>query len=205
MYKPFTVELYLVHQYLKQHFELEHFLLIPLSSCSVLLKDEQGDQIAFTCEYPQVRQIDVPKILTQEEVRAYIRSLRGLPGILHLRNFDDVTKWWLRHENPLTYQQALGLKDELFRHFMTHKLLDLEDVIRLVSQDVVTESEYNDILLWYLNGNTRGCWLGPYGVDGTGDSYKLVLNYDKPTAQDFIFYIKNEYYCFMNHLPYPYS
>jgi hypothetical protein len=43
------------------------------------------------------------------------------------------------------------------------------------------------------------------GVDGTGNSYKLVINYGSSEERQYIFYVQDEYYCFMNGLPYPYE
>ena len=45
------------------------------------------------------------------------------------------------------------------------------------AKGLVTESEYNDLQLWYFNGHTMSCWFGPLGVDGTGSLYGLTFDY----------------------------
>lgn len=202
MYKPFTVELFRIQEYLKDIFDLSHFLVMPISRDTVILRDVQGEQIAFTCQSKTVSQVPVPTTLNKDEAVSYIRSLRNSGRIQQLTTFQDITRWWANNPNPLTYQQALGLSDELYAHFLTHELADEETVLRIVSQKVVSEEEYRTLRLWCRNGNFNRCYLGAYGVDGTGDSYKFIWNYGKPDAVTFIFYVKNEYYCFMHGIPY---
>ena len=203
MYKPQTMEQYKILQYLKQTFELQHFILAPVSRSSLMLEDTDGERVAFTLRDGTVSEIPVPEPISRENVHEYIRSLKKSPLAPLLHNYQEITRWWLNTPNPLSYQQALGLSNELYRHFLTHKLLDDEAVFALASQKVITEDEYNDILVWYFGGNFATCWLGPYGVDGTGNSYKLAINYGKPEEKQYIFYVRDEYYCFMHGLPYP--
>ena len=205
MYKPQTVEQFKILQELKKAFDMGQFILSPVSRCSLMLGDTHGEKIAFSYKNGQVEECKIPEPISNEERRAYIRSLKHSPSTPQLRNYAEITRWWLNTPNPLTHQQALGLSNELYRHYLTHKLLDEEDIIALVSKNVVTEDQYNDILIWYFNGNFCTCWFGPYGVDGTGNSYKLTLNYGKPNEQQYVFYVQDEYYCFMNGLPYPYT
>lgn len=203
MYKPQTVEQYKILQYLKQTFELQHFILAPVSRSSLMLEDTDGERIAFTLRDGTVSEIPVPEPISREKVHEYIMSLKKSPHAPLLHNYQEITHWWLNTPNPLTHQQALGLSNELYRHYLTHDLLDDDAVIALASQKAITEQQYNDILVWYLNGNFASCWLGPYGVDGTGNSYRLVINYRRPEEKQFIFYVQDEYYCFMNGLSYP--
>jgi len=104
------------------------------------------------------------------------------------------------HPNPLTYQQALGLPDELYRRFLSAPLIKEEDAQRLAASGLVSEDDYRDIQLWYLNGNTAACWLGPLGVDGTGNLYALTFNYGTPRARELKFYLLDDYYRHMNHI-----
>ena len=106
-----------------------------------------------------------------------------------------------RHPNPLTYQMALNLPDDLYRHFLAHMILEDEEVYRLVEKGLVTENEYLDIRLWYHNGPFRDHWLGPLGVDGTGYLYGLTRLYRKPNTYEMHFYVMDDYYRRMNHLP----
>lgn len=114
------------------------------------------------------------------EVRAFWKQFKALDPPPQLKSFDDITIWWLNHPNPLTYQMALNLPDDLYRHFLTHMILEDEEVYRLAEKGLVTENEYLDIRLWYHNGPFRDHWLGPLGVDGTGYLYGLTRHYRKP-------------------------
>lgn len=205
MYKPHTIEQFKLLQYMNKHFQMEHFILSPLSHSSMMLEDMQGGKLAFSYQDGAVRQIPIPEPISQEEVRSYVRAFKAAPHQPVFRTFEDATRWWLNTPNPLSYQQLFGLSDEMYRHFLTRRLLEDVEVMELVSRKLVTELEYNDIRLWYWNGHVGTCWLGPYGVDGTGNSYELIFNYLRPAEHRFLFYVKDEYYCFMNGLPYPYE
>lgn len=205
MYKPHTIEQYKVLQYMKEHFQMDQFILSPLSRSSLMLEDMKGEKIAFEFLDGSIHQVSIPEPISDDEVSAYVRAMKANTHKALFRTFDDATRWWLNTPNPLSYQQLFGMSDEIYRHFLTRKLLSDEDVMELVSRKVVTELEYLDIRLWYWNGNMSSCWLGPYGVDGTGNSYQMIFNYRTSNEHRFLFYVKDEYYCFMNGLPYPYE
>lgn len=202
MYKPFTVELFQIQEYLKNQFDLSHFIQMPMKRDTILLQDKSGEQIAFQCQNNTVRQIPIPTSLSRKQAIAYIRSLRMSKRIPELNTFWEVTQWWAKYPNPLTYQQALGLPDDLYVHYLTHNLFDDVDVLMTVSQKVISEDDLKSIRLWCRDGNFHRCYLGEYGVDGSGETYKFIWDYGKPNALTYIFYIKNEYYCFMNDIPY---
>lgn len=63
-------------------------------------------------------------------------------------------------------------------------MIDDEDAWRMASSGLVSEDGYRDIQLWYFNGNSFTCWLGPLGVDGTGNLYALTFNYGTPRARE---------------------
>ena len=202
MYKPFTVELFQIQRELSEQFDLAHFIQMPLSRDTIILQDECGEKIAFTCQNNIVMQVSIPSTLSKEESTAYIKCLRQTRKLPNLRTFQEVTRWWASNPTPLTYQQALGLPENLYIHYLTHRLLDDEEILQIVGQEVISEDEYRDLRLWCRNGNFCRSYLGAYGVDGTGDSYKFIWNYGRPDAITFVFYIKNEYYCFMHGIPY---
>lgn len=176
MYKPHTIEQYKIQRFLDETFAMEHFLVSPLSRTSLLLEDETGEQLAFGFLDDEVREIPLPPPADPEKIKDFIRRFRALNPKPRLRTFEDITRWWLDHPNPLTYQQALGLSDELYRHFLSHPMIDEEDAYRLASSGLVSEDDYRDIQLWYLDGNTISHWLGPFGVDGTGNLYRLIAS-----------------------------
>ena len=70
MYKPFTVELFQIQQYLSKQFDLAHFVQIPLRRDTIILQDECGEMIAFTCQNNIVLQIPIPSTLSKEESAA---------------------------------------------------------------------------------------------------------------------------------------
>lgn len=199
MFKPRTIGQFKVYRFLKERFELDHFLVWPISRSALLLEDRTGDRLAFAFQEDTVREVEIPEPPDQDTVRAFWQKLKINPP--QLKDFEEITVWWLNNPNPLTYQMALGLPDDLYRHFLTHTVLEDEAVYRLAGKGLVTESEYLDIRLWYRDGHFRDHWLGPLGVDGTGNLYGLTRHYRKPEAYEMQFYLVDDYYRCMNHLP----
>lgn len=199
MYKPHTIEQYKVQQFLDANFAMEYFLVSPLSRTALLLEDKTGDQIAFGFLDNKVQEILIPPPAKPEDVKKFLRDFRTLDPQPKLRSFEDITHWWLNHPNPLTYQQALCLSDELYRRFLSHPQLREEDCCRLAASGFVTEEEYQDIQLWFFDEGKNYCWLGPLGVDGTGNVYGLTIRYGKPDARKLKFYLLDDYYRYMNH------
>lgn len=200
MYKPYTVEQYHVYRFLKENFALKHFLVSPVSRTTLLLKDKAGEEMAFAFLNGQVQEVPLPSPPDPDAVKAFVTWFRQLTPRPALYTFEEITKWWLDHPNPLTYQQALGLPDDLYHRFLSSDLLDDEAVIRLVEKGLVSMESYQDIRLWYFNGNYASCWLGPLGLDGTGNIYGLTLRYRKPDAREMEFYLLDDYYRCMNHI-----
>jgi len=127
MYKPHTIEQFKVQQFLEHTFAIDHFLVSPLSRTALMLEDKDGERIAFSFSDNEVREIPIPPAADLEKVKAFIRQFHALDPKPHLRTFEEITRWWLDHPNPLTYQQALGLSDELYRRFLSHPMIDDED------------------------------------------------------------------------------
>lgn len=200
MYRPHTVEQYKIYRFIKERFELEHFLLSPLSRTALMLEDHTGAQIAFCFQDGKISETDIPSPADPKEITAFIKWFRALDPPPRLKTFEEITRWWLEHPNPITYQQALNLNDDLYRHYLSHPQLKDDEVLALVSKGLVTETEYNSILLWYLDGHRFSCWLGPFGLDGTGDIYRLVIHYNTPKAREYTFYLLNDYYRYMNNI-----
>lgn len=111
MYKPHTIEQYKIQQFPDANFAMEHFLVSPLSRTSLLLEDKTGEQIAFGFLDNEVQEIPIPPPAKPEDVKAFLQAFRALDPKPKLHSFEDVTRWWLSHPNPLTYQQALCLSD----------------------------------------------------------------------------------------------
>ena len=200
MFKPRTIDQFKVYCFLKERFALDHFWISPISRSALLLEDHTGDKLAFALQDGIVQEIDVPAPPRPEAVCAFWRQFKALDPPPRLRNFDDITVWWLEHPIPLTYQMALNLPDDLYRHFLSHPLLEDETAYRLAEKGLVTEDEYMDIRLWYRNGHTWDHWLGPLGLDGTGNIYGLTQHYGTPDAHEMRFYLLDDYYRCMNHI-----
>ena len=198
MYKPHTVEQFKVWQFLKERFHLEHFILSPISRKALMLEDKTGECIVFGWDEDAAVEQPLPEPATEETIKAFFLELNARPDRPQLHTIEEVTRWWLANENPLTYQRALGFSDELYRYYLTHKQYTDEELLSIVQKKLVTEEEYMGIKLWYLDGNTGCCWLGPRGVDGTGDIYALILHYHTSRQVEYVFYLENEYYRFMN-------
>ena len=198
MYKPHTVEQYKVWRFLKERFVLEAFILSPVSRNALMLEDKTGEQIVFAWVDNEAVEQPVPEPASPEAIKAFFKTLYARPDRPRLTDIEQVTRWWLRNENPLSYQQALGFSDKLYRYFLTHKEYSDEEVAALAKKGLVSEEEYLGLQLWYFDGNAYGNWLGPLGVDGTGDIYGLTLHYRTPEQVEYVFYLENDYYRFMN-------
>lgn len=198
MYKPHTIEQFKVWQFLKEHFVLEEFILSPVSRRALMLEDKTGERIVFAWNGEAAVEEPVPEPADPEAVEAFLKAHHARADRPRLTDIEQVTQWWLQNESPLSYQQALGFSDTLYRYFLTHKKFSDEDVIALVKKGLVTEEEYLGIHLWYFDGNAHGNWLGPLGIDGAGEIYGLTLRYHKPDQTEYTFYLDNEYYRFMN-------
>ena len=120
MYKPHTIEQYKVYRFLEENFALEHFLLAPLSRFGLILEDKTGEKIAFAFLNNCVQEIPVPAPADPETVTAFLKQFRSLTPHPVIHDFEALTRWWLDNPNPLTYQQALGMSDDLYRHFGNH-------------------------------------------------------------------------------------
>lgn len=198
MYKPHTIEQYKVWRFLKEHFVLEEFILSPVSRKALMLEDKAGERIVFAWIDNKPVEQPVPEPANPEAIKAFFKAHHARPDRPCLTNIEEVTRWWLQNETPLSYQQALGFSDDLYRYFLTHKEYNDEEVIALVKKGLVTEEEYMGITLWYFNGNVYDKWFGPLGIDGTGEIYGLTFHYRTPEQIKYIFYLENEYYRFMN-------
>ena len=125
MYKPHPIEQYKVYRFLEENFALEHFLLAPLSRFGLILEDKTGEKIAFAFLNNCVQEIPVPAPAAPETVTAFLKQFRSLTPRPVIHDFEALTRWWLNNPNPLTYQQALGMSDILYRDFLSHPLINL--------------------------------------------------------------------------------
>ena len=192
MYKPYTIEHYKLLQILNDQFSLSQFDISPLSRNALLLEDRDGGQAAFLYDKGHMRETQIPSYLSPVQAREYIREQNLAGKIPPMYCFDDVTRWWLNTPNPLSYQQALGLSDTLYRHFLRKPLMDDKAALAMVSKGKISDAEYNDLLLWYLNGHRHDCWLGWLGLDFVGELYGLTLHYGTANPETLLFYLMDD-------------
>lgn len=200
MFKPCTIDQFKVYNFLKEQFALDNCLISPLSHSALLLEDHTGQKNAFAFQDGNIKEIEIPMPPEPDSLHAFWQQFKALDPPPQLKNFDDITIWWVNHLNPLTYQMALNLPDNLYPHFLTHPVLEDQAVYQLAEKGLVTETEYMDIQLWYRNGHFKDHWLGPLGLDGTGIIYGLTWNYGKTNAYEMKFYILDDYYRCINHI-----
>lgn len=193
MYKPRTVEQYKVLEFIREEFQAECFLVSPVSRDCLMIEDSAGNRLAFRWAMGSIMDAPLPVPATAEEYRAFIQAFYADPAHPYLSDLDDLTEWWLNTPNPLTHQQALNLPDDLYRRYLScERLLDLEDVLALVMAGSVTPEGLLDLRLWFFNGHSGGNWLGPVGVDGMGERYELVFNWNTPAEMRYPFYLAEE-------------
>lgn len=192
MYKPRTVEQFKVMEYLKEHVQMDSFLVSPVSRSGLMIEDGDGNCLAFQWVDGGVQEAPLPVPATREEHRAFVAKFHADPTHPHLSSLDDLTDWWLNHPSPLTYRQALNLPEELYRRYLScDRLLDLDDVLTLVMGGNVSDAEYLDLKLWFWDGHSGGNWLGPVGIDGWGERYELVFNWMTPAEMSYPFYVEH--------------
>lgn len=194
MFKPHTIDQFKVMEYIKQTFVMSRVLVSPDSRTSLKVQDEIGDSIVFGFCDGRVTEVDERLNLPQEERRAFVKKFHADPGRPALNCLEDIVRWWHEADRPISLQQALNLPDDLYLHYLKHEILDDEEVRQLAATGLVTEEQYMAMRLWYHNGNFADHWLGPVGVDGSGDSYEVTFGYHTPQEVSLKFYLLNEYY-----------
>ena len=147
-----------------------------------------------------VQEIPVPAPAAPKTVIAFLKQFRSLTPRPVIHDFEALTRWWLDNPNPLTYQQALGMSDILYRHFLSHPLINEDDALRLARKGLVTDRREVGEATTSINGHTMSCWFGPLGVDGTGSLYGLTFDYQTASPTKTQFYLLDDYYRVMNHL-----
>lgn len=192
MYKPRTIEQFKIMEYIKDNFHMECLLVAPVSRSSLMIQDEIGDRMAFQWMDGHVLEAPLPTPASNQEHLVFIKAFWADPRHPQFMSFDDLTTWWLNNPTPLTHQQILNLPDDLYcRYLECEQLLELDDVLTMVMKERITQTEYQDIRLWFLNGHNSGNWLGLVGVDGDGDRYDLVFNYGTSAEMRYHFYVED--------------
>lgn len=189
MYKPRTIGQFKVLEYLKSQFALDAFLVAPISRDGLMLTDRNEETIAFECCGNTIRQCDVPGPGTRSDMRVFIEYLNYKCPDPKDHTFETKTRLWLDIPVGLSHQQALGLTDDLYYHYLTHEIPDKEYILRHIVDGFVTPEVYRSIQLWYLDGHTMDTYLVIGGIDGIGTLIDLIFSYRTPNAEHHQFYL----------------
>lgn len=192
MYKPRTIAQFKVMECLKEWFCLEACFVAPISRDGLMLEDRDGEKIAFELRGSTIEECPIPPPGSRSDLRAFSDMLRYYYPEVEQQTLEAKTGLWLKSPVSLTYQQALGLADDLFRHYLTYPMLEgEEDVWRLIAKGGVSVHDYNAIKLWYLDGHISDTQICPAGVDGKGLFVELTTRYNRPDARCFRFYLED--------------
>lgn len=70
-------------------------------------------------------------------------------------------------------------------------------ILEIASKEVISFKEYFEILDWYKENN-RFSWFGSVGIDGKGQKYQLITDYNLTNERVYEFYLEDEHYREMN-------
>ena len=189
MYKPYTIQQFKVLEFLKKQFEVEACLVAPISRHGLMLQDRYGGKIAYEYRDEGILECPVPEPGSSYDRRCFMQALHFHYPKAEQQTFAAKTALWLEAQLCLTHQQALGLPDDLYQHYLTHAVPDGEEVCRMAASGRITQKDYQGVLLWYLDGHFGENYLGAGGVDGTGIYIDLIFCYRTPQAQHLQFYL----------------
>jgi len=189
MYKPRTVRQIKLLEHLKERYDLEAFIVSPISRNGLMLEDQSGEQTAFLWTRDGVAECPVPMpsgTSTRNYFEACFQMLCPEP---QKQTFDARTAAWLNAPYLVTYQQALNLTGPLFRHYLTHPMLSEEEVRRIAKEGAVSQESFYSIVLWYLNGNQAEHYLDVAGIEGDAPCFDLILHCHHDSAEHLQFYL----------------
>ena len=192
MYKPRTIGQYKVMGFLRDQFHLDSCIVWPISRDGLLLEDQNHDQIAFASDEDGIYECEIPEPGTRTDVRMFHEYLRHKCPEPHQQTFDAKTQLWLTAPIGISYAQALGLGDELFRHYLTYPMMDKEDILRRIATGMVSMDDFRSMQLWYMDGHTKDTLLVIAGIDGIGQYADMVFHYRTPYAECHQFYLRED-------------
>lgn len=189
MYRPQTVEQYKIRQILEKRLVIDDLYIIPLSRNSLMVEDKYGIRLAFSYRNGVIKEADIPKYPSDDQAKKYLRCLKATGQLPNEFTFEDTTRWWIDNPSPLSHRQILGLGSHMYHHYLKNRLLTDEEALKIASQERVTEHQFKDLFLWYLNSHRQDCWLGWMGIDMTGELYGLIWKYGTMESKFFLFHI----------------
>lgn len=189
MYKPCTAGQFRVWEFLRDTFDTSLCLIYPASPDALVLEDQHGGRLEFALRDGKVAERPLTPLAGPDDVWLFRESL--------LYHVPDRSRWTFAARNALwssgafrlSYQQALDLPDELFRHFLQTPMLTAEEVWRLARRGAVTEEDFRSIQLWCLDGHTGESALCGPREDSVGTFVSFCLRTPDLTWEDLPFYV----------------
>lgn len=189
MYKPCTAAQFRVMEYLCETFDTSLCLIYPSRPDALVLEDQFGVRLEFCLQEGSVVEHPLTPPADSEAVDLFQEYLNTYFPVPSQRTFSARHALWSTGTFPLTYQQALGLTDDLFRHYLKTPPLTREEVRDLAARGSVTESEFLSMQLWRLDGHTEdGALCGPW-EDRFGTFGILFLSRSSHLEEELPFYV----------------
>ena len=188
-YNPCTAAQYRIMGYLREAFETSLCLIYPSRPNAMVLEDQFGEKLEFFFRDGKILEHSLMPPADPASVDLFRRCLDFQFPVPSQKTFSARIALWSTGAFPLTYQQALDLPDDLFRHYLKTQPLTKEEVRDLAARGSVTEPDFWSMQLWRLDGHTEDCMLcGPWD-DGGGTYGILFLPQPGQQAEELHFYV----------------
>lgn len=188
-YKPCTAAQFRVMEYLHKTFDTAQCLIYPARPNALILEDQFGEKLEFFFRDGKVLEHPLMPPADPASVDLFRRCLQYQFPARSQQTFTARHTLWSTGAFPLTYQQALGLTDDLFRHYLKARPLTRAEVRELAARGSVTESDFLSMHLWRLDGHTEDCALcGPW-KDRFGTYGILFLSRAGQLEEELHFYV----------------
>lgn len=188
-YKPCTAAQFRVMEYLHSTFDTAQCLIYPAQPNALILEDQFGEQLEFFFRGGKVLEHPLMPPADSASVDLFRRCLHFQFPARSQQTFAARHTLWSTGAFPLTYQQALDLTDDLFRHYLKTQPLTRGEVRDLAARGSVTESDFLSMQLWRLDGHTEDCALcGPWD-DRFGTYGILFLSKAGKLEEELPFYV----------------
>ena len=188
-YKPCTAAQFRIMEYLREVFDTSLCLIYPSRPNALVLEDQFGERLEFFSRDGKVLEGPLTPPANPAFVDIVHKCLNCWYPVRSQQTFSARNALWSTGAFPLTYQQALALTDELFRHYLKTRPLTREEVRDLATCGSVTEADFKSMQLWQLDGHMEDCVLcGPW-EDGIGTYGILFLTHSGQLEEELHFYV----------------
>lgn len=138
MYKPCTAAQFKVLEYLRGSFDIGLCLIYPSSPNRLVPEDLHGGKLAFSWQDSEIREDPVPAPSSVDDVWLFLDALFYRCPDMSQWTFKMRHRLWMEGTFYMTYQQTLGLSDEVFQHYLRRPMLTSEDIRGLAVQGILT-------------------------------------------------------------------